>query len=493
LGAGAGLGPAGGSGSGAGAGGEEDGGDNSWRGLQTGKQAGGSGGEAKVAMLKEVSRRLEVLRLRYVEVKGRKTPYPLFQLASLKDSTRKSDAPALLRGLALVGHTLHRKERREVTPLQMAREFFMSTLNKLSAENFDALKKELIGYNVVSHSMFEAVVQVVFDKALDDVKFQDLYAKLCLELGQKAQDHWGLKYLKVAYLSENQAPSGAGWYYTTAAGDKPAGTPLEEYEGWTGPWEVDASDAAGTTEQSKAMANGLKKVNFKRTIMDMCEREFKDKAEYDKLDRAEAEDVARHARGEISAEELEAERHQRTFARSRAKKRVMSNISFIGQLYIVDPIQYRDAAGVLHSTGSMVRTSIIRFCCSRLLHSGKTEEVEEEDVECLCRLLSLCGKKLEEEEKAGSGPDAKLLVPVYMDLLTQLGESKRLGSRVRFLAKNIVEMRREGWKLRGAAATIEFQQRSVTKQEAREAVMSEENAHRQRLLEGSREIGRAHV
>jgi len=67
----------------------------------------------------------------------------------------------------------------------------MSTLNKLSAENYDQLKEELLRYRVESHEMLKTVVRVVFDKALSDVKFQDIYAKLCLELGKKAKDFWG--------------------------------------------------------------------------------------------------------------------------------------------------------------------------------------------------------------------------------------------------------------------------------------------------------------
>ena len=470
-------------------------------------RAGGMGGRAAAVaagndknakLRKEVLDRLTEMLLSFRGV--RKIQYNEQALQQCKARVKFLPAAQLPPDMHLLEHKLLKKERKEVTPLEAARQFFMSSLNKLSAENYDVLKKTLIDYNVVSHAMFEAVVQVVFDKALDDVKFQDIYARLCLELGLKATESWGNKYLKTAFLSENQGPSGQGWYYTTAAGDKAPGTPLEEYEGWVGPIELDDTDApqvknkqgamVDNSPQLKAESLGMKKVNFKRTIMDMCEKEFKEKAEYDRLNLEEAADAAAHERGELSKGDLEAHRAERAFARSRAKKRVMSNISFIGQLYIVPPMEYPNPSGKggMLSTGSMVKTSIIRYCCSRLLHNGKTDLVEEEDIECLSRLLTLCGNKLEQEELNDTSKDAKQLVPVYMSLLSALSKdaSGRLCSRVRFIAQGIVDMQKEGWKLRGAAATIEFQQRSVTKQEAREAVMNEENAHRQRLLEGSR-------
>ena len=277
----------------------------------------------------------------------------------------------------------------------LARDFFTRALRRLTAESFDVVKAELAGYPVGSHAEFEAVVQAVFDRALEDVAAQGLVARLCMELARPAVEVWGPRYLRVARLGEGEAPSGvAGWYYTTG----PPGAPLA---GWAG--------APGETEEAKARASGLKLTSFKRAIMNLCERTFRE--------------------GHSPLTLIGAHSIQHAIAKSR----FLAAIAFTGQLFKEPSIQFRDASGEEASTGAFGSLRIIQFCCAALLRQGKLQEVDEGDVEGIVTLLGVCGRELCEAERAAE-PGTKQMVPVFIDLLRTLSRFQHLSSISRLMA-----------------------------------------------------------
>lgn len=59
-------------------------------------------------------------------------------------------------------------------------------LNKITPETFDRLTKELVNVGLNSPRTLRGVIYLLFDKALKDLKYSSLYAKLCQELSEKA-------------------------------------------------------------------------------------------------------------------------------------------------------------------------------------------------------------------------------------------------------------------------------------------------------------------
>ena len=59
-----------------------------------------------------------------------------------------------------------------------------SILNKLTPQFFEPLKQQLLQIPVPDAQTLQTIVQVIFDKALDEPKFAPLYAKLCAEVHQ---------------------------------------------------------------------------------------------------------------------------------------------------------------------------------------------------------------------------------------------------------------------------------------------------------------------
>lgn len=232
---------------------------------------------------------------------------------------------------------------RSKDPLSMAVKFVKSVLNKLTRENFNKLSLDLIRYNVASQEMLEKMIEVVFDKALEDVKYQDLYADLCKLLGEKAEE-WSKYYLKVAFLKDKQAPAGDGWYYDLTGAIKP-----EDAE-WSGPVESEAL----------AWEKGKRETNFKRLLLNRCQQEFTKANPKAMLTENEEEDAA--ALAAIKAEnrqptpdETKAFKDRELARRNttkQAKKRMLANVSFIGHLF---------------TTGGQLTVPIIHYCVLRLL------------------------------------------------------------------------------------------------------------------------------
>ena len=150
--------------------------------------------------------------------------------------------------------------------------------------------------------------------------------------------------------------------------------------------------------------------------------------------------------------------------RGAQKKRMLSNIAFIGQLYM---------AGML--------TSPILFnCCGKLLNQGQIDTPDADDTEALCKLLTLAGGRLEEDERKRKEPQPK--VQFIFTLLSMLAKHPRLESRVRFLVQGIIDLRANKWELSGSAGTIERQARTVTLEEAKKLILEEEKADKEKLM-----------
>lgn len=244
-------------------------------------------------------------------------------------------------------------------------------------------------------------------------------------------------------MGESIAPSGEGWYFTASGGVGPSidGPPppssggvewdISKLTGWVGPH----------TDEHSAQCAGERRVDFKRLILGRCEEEFKRaSASHDALVKAEASDEILVAEGVMGMVEAEAAKAVRAGEGGRTKQRVLSAISFIGQLYLLE---------------GLVSTRILRFCFFTLLNGGKTELIEEADMGGLCWLLQLCGKKLEAEEceLVTSGleeKDKEAMLPVYVSILGCLASdfsNPRLSPRIRLVAQEIVELAQNGWKM----------------------------------------------
>ncbi len=99
----------------------------------------------------------------------------------------------------------------------------------------------------------------------------------------------------------------------------------------------------------------------------------------------------------------------------------------------------------------------MRYCIQSLLKieehdgglrtvSGEDGEMDEEDHEALCNLFRTIGDTIDK-------PKNHAYMAVYFGKIDRLSDDKALSSRLRFMYKDLLEMRSKGWKLRREVET----------------------------------------
>jgi len=151
------------------------------------------------------------------------------------------------------------------------------------------------------------------------------------------------------------------------------------------------------------------------------------------IEKLQLEFEARHCKliVYISDKKLPSEEEEKKL---KAKHHVLGNIKIIGELYILDVLQE-----------AVVHTCIKQLMQTRKKGSGDDEqqvEMRAVDVECLCQLMTTCGKKLDHEM-------AKSLMDQYFVRMLKLKEkSKVFPSRIRFMIQDVVDLRKNKWQPR---------------------------------------------
>ncbi|XP_077244883.1 eukaryotic translation initiation factor 4G-like isoform X2 [Tasmannia lanceolata] len=218
-------------------------------------------------------------------------------------------------------------------------------LNKLMPQNFEKLFEQVKMVNIDNEDTLTGIISQIFDKALTEPTFCEMYANFCFHLAGELPD----------FSKDNE------------------------------------------------------KITFKRLLLNKCQEEF----ERGEREQAEANRV--EVEGEIkrSNEEKEEKKVQ-------ARRLMLGNIRLIGELYKT----------------RMLTERIMHECIKKLL--GQYESPDEEDVEALCKLMSTIGEMIDH-------PKAKEHVDFYFEMMFKLSNNQKLSSSVRFMLKDAIDLRRNGW------------------------------------------------
>ncbi|KAF2291994.1 hypothetical protein GH714_000071 [Hevea brasiliensis] len=220
-------------------------------------------------------------------------------------------------------------------------------LNKLTPQNFEKLFEQVKAVNIDNTVALTGVISQIFDKALMEPTFCEMYAHFCYHLAAELPD-----------FTENN-----------------------------------------------------EKTNFKRVLLNKCQEEF---------ERGEREqEEANKADVEGETKQSEEEREEKV----KARRRMLGNIRLIGELY----------------KKKMLTERIMHECIKKLL--GQYQNPDEEDVEALCKLMSTIGDLIDH-------PKAKEHMDAYFDRITMLSNNMKLSSRVRFMLKDAIDLRKNKWQQR---------------------------------------------
>lgn len=221
-------------------------------------------------------------------------------------------------------------------------------LNKLTPQNFDKLFEQVKAVNIDNTVTLTGVISQIFDKALMEPTFCEMYANFCYHLAAVLPD----------FSEENE------------------------------------------------------KITFKRLLLNKCQEEFeRGEREQEEANKVEEE-------GEVKQSEEEREEK-----RIKARRRMLGNIRLIGELY----------------KKKMLTERIMHSCINKLL--GQYQNPDEEDIEALCKLMSTIGEIIDH-------PLAKEHMDAYFDRMTKLSNNMKLSSRVRFMLKDAIDLRKNKWQQR---------------------------------------------
>ncbi len=221
-------------------------------------------------------------------------------------------------------------------------------LNKLTPQNFEKLFAQVKDVNIDSALTLMGVISQIFDKALTEPTFCEMYATFCAELAIVLPEF------------------------------------VEDDE----------------------------KITFRRVLLNKCQEEF----ERGEREQEEAEKVEPEGETQLDPKEREEKR-------SSARRRMLGNIRFIGELY----------------KKSMLTERIMHECIKKLL--GEYQHPDEEDVEALCKLMRTIGHIIDH-------PKARDHIDAYFRRMESLSVNMELPSRIRFMLKDMIDLRRDGWQER---------------------------------------------
>ncbi|XP_063678716.1 eukaryotic translation initiation factor 4 gamma 3-like isoform X3 [Bolinopsis microptera] len=164
---------------------------------------------------------------------------------------------------------------------------------------------------------------------------------------------------------------------------------------------------------------------FRKTLLNRCQKEFfREKSDEDKINKKMDE---LQARTDLTENEKQAHNEELLYQRGKLKKKMLGNINFIGELF---------------NLGMLSSKIIISQCIGNLLAKRAQGKLDDEVIECLAKLFSTVGLKLENE------CDDELKKRAFEK---SFGDFKEVGSnssyayRIRFMIQDVVELRDNNW------------------------------------------------
>ncbi|XP_067630919.1 eukaryotic translation initiation factor 4 gamma 2, partial [Eurosta solidaginis] len=174
---------------------------------------------------------------------------------------------------------------------------------------------------------------------------------------------------------------------------------------------------------------------FLRLLIAVCRDKFNNRLKRDNIDGDNNNQFNKVHRpqAQLNVSENDTDEEER---RHLAKQRMLGNVKFIGELHKLD----------------MLSKNVLHQCIQELLEKKKkrstTPQEMCEDMECLAQLLKTCGKNLDSEQ-------GKELMNQYFDKLERRSKSTDYPPRIRFMLKDVIELRENNWIPRKVATTAE--------------------------------------
>ncbi|CAM9283329.1 unnamed protein product [Ascophyllum nodosum] len=130
------------------------------------------------------------------------------------------------------------------------------------------------------------------------------------------------------------------------------------------------------------------------------------------------------------------------------KRKYTGHMRFVGELYKVELLKERHVLEAIHD----------------MFGGSSGDEPDEERLECMVKLLQTCGSKLDSTGSPDTVKDMKRL----FKRISKLAETRHISSRVRFMLRDLIELRNNRWVPRRAeekAKTMQELHNDIAKEE----------------------------
>lgn len=235
-------------------------------------------------------------------------------------------------------------------------------LNKLTPEKFDTLLEQIKSFNIDTAERLNGVIELVFEKAIDEPNFSVAYAQLCHKLSEKC-------------------------------------------------FVVDAD---------------AKQAKFKKTLITKCQNEFQNHVIVDEAKVAEKLQPFLQKIEEFNNDPDRKAEYQANYEEEERKlrRRSVGTVRFIGELFKM----------------GMLTPNIMMTCVSSLLDRNS-----EDKLECLCKLLTTIGARLEDKKNATNVRDLGEYFRQMKEIVDKKNQNTKISSRVRFMIQDVIDLRKNNW------------------------------------------------
>jgi translation initiation factor 4G len=169
-------------------------------------------------------------------------------------------------------------------------------------------------------------------------------------------------------------------------------------------------------EGSTLEPEGDSRYTFETLLIRVCQDKFINRSQYSEkiINAPSQEDVDEEERRYI------------------AKQKILGNVKFIGELFKLEMLN----AATLHK--------MLEQLLDKKSRPYPNLDDRCEDMECLSQIFRTCGRQLDTDK-------SKNLIDQYFDNMEHKSNSSKYPPRIRFMLRDIIELRKDGWKPRKVA------------------------------------------
>jgi len=382
------------------------------------------------------------------------------------------------------------KPQKDVSAVAITEKKVKSILNKMTKEKFDRLSQQMVELPIESSQVLQVMINTVFEKAIDEPNFGDMYADLCVLMAQSTDCS------QFVHIVHGESSSGDRYFHwssdistndaevvgplssedecvqTALMPEPPAAIPrgklelelvtlrivdgvfikilrdVKSEDGECGFYAVfipqsdmeecgqQISELSFMTEKD-CLSNARKLNSFKRLLLYKCEDEFKKQDIYVEWKAEKKEFEA--TKSSLTDTEAAEKEEEIEFRRIKIKKQMLGNIRFIGELFkksmLKEPVMHECVMSLLKLRNTSTRKNSYTFV------ELEDNAMDEEDHEALCQLFATIGKTI---DSSGS----REAMDAYFAKIAKMSKNKKLNSRSRFMYQDLIDLRKNNWKSR---------------------------------------------